>query len=66
MLIGLKLFSNFEEFPFRILLYVYYLSISSQYVHFYSFDFSNDLSLHIARKKKLKKKLLFLKKDQNI
>ena len=50
MLIGLKLFSNFEGFPFRILFYVHYLSISSQYVHFYSFDFSNDLSLHIARK----------------
>ena len=46
MLIGLKLFSNFERFP---------LSISSQYVHFYSFDFSNDLSLHIARKKNYKK-----------
>ena len=44
----LKHFSNSKRLllTFKTMLFIYSLSISSQHVLFYSFDVSNDLSLH--------------------
>ena len=46
-------FNSLNSFSLEFCFFVYRLSISSAYVHFYSFDDSNNSSLYIVKKERL-------------